>query len=230
MKFDTGLHFMNFILAPSILSADFLDLRSEIKAVEEAGAQYLHFDVMDGMFVPNISFGIPVLKCIKGNTNLKLDVHLMIEDPSRYFEKFKEAGAEILTVHVEAMKDARADLLKIKELGMIPSITLSPDTDVKEVFPYMDLVKQVLVMTVEPGAGAQPYIDKCTDKIKAIREEAVRRGLDIDVEVDGGINEKTIITAAKAGANVFVMGSSIFNGKPFESVKKYEEILKAENV
>ncbi|MCR4647664.1 MAG: ribulose-phosphate 3-epimerase [Lachnospiraceae bacterium] len=219
---------MNFILAPSILSADFLDLRSEIKAVEEAGAQYLHFDVMDGMFVPNISFGIPVLKCIKGNTNLKLDVHLMIEDPSRYFEKFKEAGAEILTVHVEAMKDARADLLKIKELGMIPSITLSPDTDVKEVFPYMDLVKQVLVMTVEPGAGAQPYIDKCTDKIKAIREEAVRRGLDIDVEVDGGINEKTIITAAKAGANVFVMGSSIFNGKPFESVKKYEEILKAE--
>ncbi len=221
---------MNFILAPSILSADFLDLRSEIKAVEEAGAQYLHFDVMDGMFVPNISFGIPVLKCIKGNTNLKLDVHLMIEEPSRYFEKFKEAGAEILTVHVEAMKDAKADLLKIKELGMIPSITLSPDTDVKEVFPYMDLVKQVLVMTVEPGAGAQPYIDKCTDKIKAIREEAVRRGLDIDVEVDGGINEKTIITAAKAGANVFVMGSSIFNGKPFESVKKYEEILKAENV
>lgn len=216
---------MECILAPSILSADFLDLRKEIKAVEEAGAQYLHFDVMDGMFVRNISFGIPVLKCIKGNTSLTLDVHLMIEDPARYFERFKEAGAEILTVHIEAMKNPKEDLLKIKELGMIPSITLSPDTDAKEVFPYLSLVKQVLVMTVQPGEGAQSYIDKCTGKIKAIREEITRLGLDVDVEVDGGINEKTIKIARDAGANVFVMGSSIFNGKPFDSVKKYQKIL-----
>lgn len=216
---------MDYKLAPSILSADFLDLNNQIKQVEEAGATYLHFDVMDGLFVPNISFGIPVLKCIKGNTNLVLDVHLMIVDPNRYFEKFKEAGAQILTVHVEAMKDPEADLKKIKELGMIPSITLSPDTPVEDVFPYLDLVKQVLVMTVQPGAGAQPYIDKCTDKIKAIRNEALRRGLDIDVEVDGGINENTIKIARDAGANVFVMGSSIFNHNPYEAVKKYLDIL-----
>ncbi len=217
---------MNYILAPSILSADFLDLKNQIKQVEDAGAKYLHFDVMDGMFVPNISFGIPVLECIKGNTELILDVHLMIVDPERYFEKFKEAGAQILTVHVEAMKDPASDLKKIKELGMIPSITLSPNTPVEDVFPYLDLVKQVLVMTVNPGAGAQHYIDKCTDKIRAIRQEAVRRGLDIDVEVDGGINEETIITAKEAGANVFVMGSSIFNHDPAKATKMYLDILK----
>ena len=216
---------MNYILAPSILSADFMNLEKEIKAVESAGAQYLHFDVMDGMFVRNISFGIPVLKCIKGKTTLKLDVHLMIVDPARYFEKFKEAGAEILTVHVEAMKNPKEDLKRIKELGMIPSITLSPDTPAEDVFPYLEDVKQVLVMTVQPGEGAQSYIDKCTDKIKAIRAEIVKRGLDVDVEVDGGINEETITTARDAGANVFVMGSSIFNGAPYESVKKYTEIL-----
>ncbi|MBO6090596.1 MAG: ribulose-phosphate 3-epimerase, partial [Lachnospiraceae bacterium] len=210
---------MNYILAPSILSADFLDLRSQIKEVEDSGAKYLHFDVMDGLFVPNISFGIPVLECIKGHTDLTLDVHLMIVDPNRYFEKFKEAGAQILTVHVEAMKDPAADLKKIKELGMIPSITLSPDTPAESVFPYLELVKQVLVMTVNPGAGAQPYIEKCTDKIKAIREEIIKRGLDFDVEVDGVINENTITVARVAGANVFVMGSTIFNHEPAESVK-----------
>lgn len=216
---------MNYILAPSILSADFLDLKTQIKQVEEAGAKYLHFDVMDGLFVPNISFGIPVLECIKGHTNLTLDVHLMITEPNRYFEKFKEAGAEILTVHIEAMKDPMEDLKKIKELGMIPSITLSPDTPVEKVFPCLELVKQVLVMTVNPGAGAQPYINKCTDKIRAIRGEIVSRGLDIDVEVDGGINENTIKIAKEAGANVFVMGSSIFNHNPGESVKKYLNLL-----
>ena len=217
---------MNYILAPSILSADFLDLRDQIEKVEKAGAKYLHFDVMDGLFVPNISFGIPVLNCIKGNTDLTLDVHLMITDPNRYFEKFKEAGAEILTVHIEAMKDPAADLKKIKELGMIPSITLSTDTPAESVFPFLDMVKQVLVMTVNPGAGAQPYIEKCTDKIKVIRNEITKRGLDVDVEVDGGINEKTIKIARDAGANVFVMGSSIFNHEPYESVKKYLDILK----
>lgn len=217
---------MDYILAPSILSADFLELGEQIKQVEEAGAKYLHFDVMDGFFVPNISFGIPVLKCIKGHTKLKLDVHLMIVEPNRYFEKFKEAGAEILTVHIEAMKDPEADLKKIKELGMIPSITLSPDTEVEKVFPYLEMVKQVLVMTVQPGEGAQAYIEKCTDKIRNIRNEITKRGLDVDVEVDGGINEKTILTAKEAGANVFVMGSSIFKNNPFDSVKKYQEILK----
>ncbi|MCR5848933.1 MAG: ribulose-phosphate 3-epimerase [Lachnospiraceae bacterium] len=216
---------MEYKLAPSILSADFLDLKTQIDQVEKAGAKYLHFDVMDGLFVPNISFGIPVLECIKGHTDLVLDVHLMIVDPARYFEKFKEAGAQILTVHVEAMKDPASDLKKIKELGMIPSITLSPDTPVESVFPYLELVDQVLVMTVNPGAGAQHYIDKCTAKIKAVREEALRRGLEIDVEVDGGINENTILTAKEAGANVFVMGSSVFKENPYESARKYIEMI-----
>lgn len=217
---------MNNILAPSILSADFLKLGEQIKMVSDAGAKYLHIDVMDGMFVPNISFGIPVINCIKGNTDMVLDVHLMIVEPERYYEKFKAVGAEILTVHLEALKDPSNSLKKIRELGMKPSVSIKPATKAEDVFPYLELVDQVLVMTVEPGAGAQAYIESCTDKIKAVREEITRRGLNVDVQVDGGINEKTIKTVMDAGANVFVMGSSVFNGKPYESAKKYMDIIK----
>lgn len=216
---------MDYILAPSILSADFLTLKDQIDQVEKAGAKYLHFDVMDGMFVRNISFGIPVLKCLKGNTGMVLDVHLMIMEPSRYFEKFKDAGAEILTIHYEATRTVKEDLLRIKELGMIPSLTISPDTDAAVVFPYLEYVNQILIMTVQPGEGAQSYIDKCTDKIKAVRDEITKRGLNVNVEVDGGINEKTILTAKEAGANVFVMGSSIFHGNPYENALKYNGML-----
>lgn len=217
---------MNNILAPSILSADFLKLGEEIKMVSDAGAKYLHIDVMDGMFVPNISFGIPVINCIKGNTDMVLDVHLMIVEPERYYEKFKAVGAEILTVHLEALKDPSNSLKKIRELGMKPSVSIKPATKAEDVFPYLELVDQVLVMTVEPGAGAQAYIESCTDKIKAVREEITRRGLNVDVQVDGGINEKTIKTVMDAGANVFVMGSSVFNGNPYEQTKKYVDIIK----
>ncbi|MCQ2543020.1 MAG: ribulose-phosphate 3-epimerase [Lachnospiraceae bacterium] len=217
---------MNNILAPSILSADFLKLGEQIKMVSDAGAKYLHIDVMDGMFVPNISFGIPVINCIKGNTDMVLDVHLMIVEPERYYEKFKAVGAEILTVHLEALKDPSNSLKKIRELGMKPSVSIKPATKAEDVFPYLELVDQVLVMTVEPGAGAQAYIESCTDKIKAVREEITRRGLNVDVQVDGGINEKTIKTVMDAGANVFVMGSSVFNGNPYEQTKKYVDIIK----
>lgn len=217
---------MNNILAPSILSADFLKLGEQIKMVSDAGAKYLHIDVMDGMFVPNISFGIPVINCIKGNTDMVLDVHLMIVEPERYYEKFKAVGAEILTVHLEALKDPSNSLKKIRELGMKPSVSIKPATKAEDVFPYLELVDQVLVMTVEPGAGAQAYIESCTDKIKAVREEITRRGLNVDVQVDGGINEKTIKTVMDAGANVFVMGSSVFNGNPYEQAKKYVDIIK----
>lgn len=217
---------MNNILAPSILSADFLKLGEQIKMVSDAGAKYLHIDVMDGMFVPNISFGIPVINCIKGNTDMVLDVHLMIVEPERYYEKFKAVGAEILTVHLEALKDPSNSLKKIRELGMKPSVSIKPDTKAEDVFPYLELVDQVLVMTVEPGAGAQAYIESCTDKIKAVREEITRRGLNVDVQVDGGINEKTIKTVMDAGANVFVMGSSVFNRNPYEQAKKYVDIIK----
>ncbi len=217
---------MNNILAPSILSADFLKLGEQIKMVSDAGAKYLHIDVMDGMFVPNISFGIPVINCIKGNTDMVLDVHLMIVEPERYYEKFKAVGAEILTVHLEALKDPSNSLKKIRELGMKPSVSIKPATKAEDVFPYLELVDQVLVMTVEPGAGAQAYIESCTDKIKAVREEITRRGLNVDVQVDGGINENTIKTVMDAGANVFVMGSSVFNGNPYEQTKKYVDIIK----
>lgn len=217
---------MEYILAPSILSADFLKLGDQIKMVSDAGAKYLHFDVMDGLFVPNISFGIPVLKCIKGSTDLVLDVHLMIIEPERYFEKFKEAGAQILTVHLETLKNPEESIKKIRELGMKPSISIKPATPVEEVFPYLEMIDQVLVMTVEPGAGAQPYIEYCTDKIKAVREEINKRGLKVDVQVDGGINQKTIKTVIDAGANVFVMGSSVFNDNPYESAKMYVEMIK----
>ena len=217
---------MNNILAPSILSADFLKLGEQIKMVSNAGAKYLHIDVMDGMFVPNISFGIPVINCIKGNTDMVLDVHLMIVEPERYYEKFKAVGAEILTVHLEALEDPSNSLKKIRELGMKPSVSIKPATKAEDVFPYLELVDQVLVMTVEPGAGAQAYIESCTDKIKAVREEITRRGLNVDVQVDGGINEKTIKTVMDAGANVFVMGSSVFNGNPYEQTKKYVDIIK----
>jgi ribulose-phosphate 3-epimerase len=216
---------MDYILAPSILSADFLTLKDQIDQVEKAGAKYLHFDVMDGMFVRNISFGIPVLKCLKGNTGMVLDVHLMIMEPARYFEKFKDAGAQILTIHYEATRNVKEDLLRIKELGMIPSLTISPDTDAEVVFPYLDYVNQILIMTVQPGEGAQAYIDKCTEKIHKVRVEIDKRGLDVNIQVDGGINEKTILTAKDAGANVFVMGSSIFHGDPYENTIKYKDIL-----
>ncbi len=217
---------MRYLLAPSILSADFLHLHDQIEQVEKAGADYLHIDVMDGVFVNNISFGMPVIKCIQGSTNLKLDVHLMITEPGRYYETFKDLGADILTVHFETLETPEEDLKKISDLGMLPSISINPETNVRKLFPYLKYVKQVLIMTVHPGAGAQSYIESCTDKIKAVRDEIIRQGLDVDIEVDGGINEHTLDTVKNAGANVFVMGSSVFNDNPYESAKKYVSMIK----
>lgn len=217
---------MRYLLAPSILSADFLYLHDQIEQVEKAGADYLHIDVMDGVFVNNISFGMPVLKCIQGSTNLKLDVHLMITKPERYFETFKELGADILTVHLETLENPEENLEKIAKLGMIPSLSINPETDETKLYPYLKYVKQVLVMTVHPGAGAQTYIESCTDKIKNVRAEIERQGLSVDVEVDGGINEHTIDKVKNAGANIFVMGSSVFNENPYESAKKFVSMIK----
>lgn len=216
---------MKYDIAPSILSADFMHLQSQIAEVEKAGAQILHFDVMDGMFVNNISFGIPVLKCIKGRTDMMLDVHLMIVEPDRYIEKFKEAGADTLTVHIETLDNPEETFNRIKKAGMRPSVSLNPETPIENVFPYLEFVDQVLIMTVHPGAGAQAYISECTEKIRKLREEVTRKKLNTDIEVDGGINMDTIDTVIDAGANVFVMGSSVFNDNPYESAKKYIDKL-----
>jgi len=198
------------ILAPSILSADFTKLGEEIRLVEEAGAKYLHFDVMDGMFVPSISFGMPVLKSIKKATNMVMDTHLMIVEPERYLKYFVESGADLITVHIETIKEPEKVLKQIRDLGVKVGLALNPETDVKEVLPYLSLVDMLLVMTVHPGFGGQSYIHECTDKVKAVKAEIDRLGLDVDIEVDGGLSRDTIDEALDAGANVIVAGSAVF--------------------
>lgn len=213
------------ILAPSILAADFTKLGEQIKEVEKAGAQYLHFDVMDGMFVPSISFGMPVLQTIRKASDMIYDVHLMIEKPERYIEVFAEYGADILTVHVETIEN-NAVLKKIRELGVKVGLSLNPETPIESVYPYLEDVDMVLVMTVRPGFGGQKYIDACTDKVAVLYEEIRRRNLSVDIEVDGGISMETIHKPLNAGANVIVAGSAVFTDTPFESAKMLLERIK----
>ena len=208
------------ILAPSILSADFTKLGEEIKSVEEAGAKYLHFDVMDGMFVPSISFGMPVLKSIRKASDIVYDVHLMIVEPERYVEYFRNSGADLITVHIETLKDPEAVLKQIRDLGAKVGLALNPETDVEAVYPYLHLVDMALVMTVHPGFGGQKYIHDCTAKIAALAAKREELGLDYDIEVDGGIGEGTIGEAMDAGANILVAGSSVYGGDSYENAKK----------
>ncbi|MBO5325731.1 MAG: ribulose-phosphate 3-epimerase [Lachnospiraceae bacterium] len=208
------------ILAPSILSADFTKLGEEIKRVEEAGAKYLHFDVMDGLFVPSISFGMPVLKSIRKASDIVYDVHLMIVEPERYVEYFKNSGADLITVHIETLKDPEAVLKQIKDLGAKVGLALNPETDVEKVYPYLHLIDMALVMTVHPGFGGQKYIHDCTAKIVALASKREELGLDYDIEVDGGIGEGTIDEAMDAGANILVAGSSVYGGDAYENAKK----------
>lgn len=208
------------ILAPSILSADFTILGEEIKKVEEAGAKYLHFDVMDGMFVPSISFGMPVLKSIRKASDIIYDVHLMIVEPERYVEYFKNSGADLITVHIETLKDPEAVLKQIRDLGAKVGLALNPETDVEKVYPYLHLIDMALVMTVHPGFGGQKYIHDCTAKIAALADKRKELGLDYDIEVDGGIGESTIDEAMDAGANILVAGSSVYGGDAYENAKK----------
>lgn len=203
------------ILAPSILSADFTKLGEEIELIEKAGAKYLHFDVMDGMFVPSISFGMPVLKSIKKATHIVMDTHLMIEKPERYLEYFVKSGADLISVHIETLDDPEKVLKEIRDLGVKVGLAINPETDIKEVFPYLNLIDMILVMTVHPGFGGQKYIHECTDKVKAVKAEIERQGLDIDIEVDGGLGKETLKEALDAGANVIVAGSAVFGGDTY---------------
>ncbi len=206
------------ILAPSILSADFTILGEQIKKTEAAGARYLHFDVMDGIFVPSISFGLPVLKSIRKASNQVYDVHLMIEEPIRYIEEFAKAGADIITFHIEAASDPREVIDKIKSCGKKAGLAIKPKTPVEAIKPYLEHVDMILVMTVEPGFGGQKYIDYCTDKVRETREMITEAGLSVDVEIDGGVTADNIQIPLEAGANVIVAGSAVFNGDIDENI------------
>jgi ribulose-phosphate 3-epimerase len=198
-------------LAPSILSADFRALGKEVAAVTEAGADYIHVDVMDGHFVPNITIGPLVVEAVRRSTDLPLDVHLMIDEPDRYLEDFVRAGANLISVHVEVLPHLHRTLQRIRELGVRPGVTLNPSTPLATIEHVLEQVDMVLIMTVNPGFGGQQFIRAMMPKISALRKMLDDRGLAVDLEVDGGINTETIGEVARAGANVFVAGSAVFS-------------------
>lgn len=218
---------MNYILAPSILAADFNNLGEEMKKTERSGAKYLHFDVMDGMFVPSISFGMPVLKSIHDTTEQIMDAHLMVQEPIRYIEAFKEAGADIVTIHLEACENVEETIAKIRECGMKVGLSICPETSEKEVEHYLSKIDMLLVMSVHPGFGGQKFIPESLDKIRAIRKMIEEQRLDVDIQVDGGIYLTNVREVLEAGANIIVAGSAVFKGDPEQNTKEFMEILKS---
>jgi ribulose-phosphate 3-epimerase len=197
-------------IAPSILAADFAKLGAEVLEVEKAGADWIHIDVMDGHFVPNISFGAIVVDAIRPLTKLPLDVHLMIENADRYIEDFAKAGADYITVHVEACPHLHRTIQLIRASGVKPGVVLNPHSPIETILPILEDIDLVLFMTVNPGFGGQRFIESVVPKVEKLSKIIREKGLSIDIQIDGGINEETIVPCAKAGANVFVAGSAIF--------------------
>ena len=214
------------ILAPSILAADFKELGKEIRTIEENGAQYLHFDVMDGMFVPSISFGVPVLESIRPATKLVCDAHLMVTEPIRYVEAFAKAGADLITVHLEACEDINATIEKIRACGCKVGVSICPDTPVISVKNLLKKVDMIVIMSVHPGFGGQAFIPESLDKIRELKAMIDAEGLCVDIQVDGGIYTHNVEEVIEAGANVIVAGSAIFKGDTANNTKEMLEILK----
>lgn len=221
---------MDYIIAPSILSADFKALGTQVQEVAEAGAKYIHIDVMDGSFVPSISFGMPVIQGIRSCTDAVFDVHMMVQDPGRYIQAVKEAGADVITVHAEACTHLDRVVNQIKEVGCRVGVALNPATSIYEldcILPHLDMV---LIMSVNPGFGGQRFIPYTLDKIRALRETMRQRGIQADIQVDGGVSTGNLSEIMDAGANIFVAGSAIYGGDAAagtrEFVKLFEEYKK----
>lgn len=216
---------MKYYISPSLLAADFTRLGDEVQKVHRAGAELLHIDVMDGVFVPNMSFAFPIIESLRPTSDIVFDVHLMITEPHKYVERFAESGADIITFHYESQSDADLTIELIKKTGKKVSMSISPDTPAEAIFPYLDRLDMVLVMTVYPGFGGQKLIPATLDKVKAIRDYITEHNLDVDIEVDGGITTANVSDVTAAGANVIVAGSSVFHAPdPAEAIA---QMLKA---
>lgn len=211
-------------LSPSLLSADFTNLKSDIEILDKSGVKYLHLDVMDGMFVPNISFGPMIIKQLRPLTNMVFDVHLMIEDPDRYVQSFKDAGADILTVHYEACKHLHRTISYIKSLGMKVGVSLNPATNIDVLDYVLEDLDLVLVMSVNPGFGGQSFIPSALDKIKNLKEKIKERNLNVIVEVDGGVKTTNVKDVVEVGADLIVSGSDVFADKE-NRIKAYNDIF-----
>lgn len=212
-------------LAPSILAADFNCLGSEIKEIEEAGIKMLHIDVMDGVFVPSISFGMPLITSIRKCTSLFFDVHLMITKPERYITTFRDCGADSLTVHIEACENPGAVLSQIHEAGMKAGLAINPETPIEQIYPYVGQAEMFLVMTVHPGFGGQEFIASSTEKIQTLRSYMNEQGVEADIEVDGGIYLHNVELPLSSGANVIVAGTAVFHGDLHQNVKEFQKFF-----